>query len=245
MKILWVSDADNTLWDTDQIYINAQLKLLAIIEESLGIQAVTSSKLQYIREIDQKISTLHHLGLRYPTEILISALSRRLQGASTTIAVKTSLLEGMREQDPFSMDAAKEFRDQINKTPPLREGVLDGLKELQENQAIVIIATEGSLDRIKRHLSDHKISHLITLCLEGSKTKSLYQRIAKLHPDRHAWSIGDQLTRDIQPAAEAGFRTLYFPGGFHPFWQQATKIPSDTIEIENYRAGVGIAIGKT
>jgi putative hydrolase of the HAD superfamily len=30
--------------------------------------------------------------------------------------------------------------------------------------------------------------------------------------------IGDQLDRDIVPAMEADFLTIYFPGGFQPNW---------------------------
>lgn len=222
MNILWTTDADNTLWDTDKTYADAQLKLITSIEEKLKIKAATQDKLKYLREVDQQISTQHHLGLRYPVEILISALTKRLNGIPTTVAVKSSLREGIVEGDLFSRETSQLFLKEVSNTPPLREGVLEGLKALHKVQAVVVVvvvATEGSITRIKKHLSDHCISHFITLCIEGAKSKVLYSRIANLYPDRQVWSIGDQLNRDIQPALEAGFKAIYLPGGFNPFWQ--------------------------
>jgi len=242
MTILWATDADNTLWDTNSAYANAQLNLLHAVEEALQIKKEYRDRLQYIRDLDQRISKLHHLGLRYPTEILVSALTKRLQGLSSESAVKQSLLEGINHSNNLAKALSDEFKKQSEITPPLREGVLEGLKELHQQGATIIVATEGSLNRVKRHLREHNIEHLISLCIESPKSRALYERIAKLHQDKEAWSIGDQITRDIQPAVEAGFRSIYFPGGFNPFWQELATNAADTTTVSNYKAGVETAL---
>lgn len=242
MTILWVSDADNTLWDTDNIYAAAQLKLLSEIEENLGIKVDKANKLSYIREVDQHISKRHHLGLRYPTELLISALKKRLIGTPIQAAVKHSLASGLESSDSFSKHTAQIFYNDISVTPPLRNGVTEGLEALHSNGATVVIATEGSITRIKRHLNEHNISHLVALSLEGTKSVVFYQRIARLYQSKEAWSIGDQLTRDVIPALEAGFNTIYFPGGFNPFWQENHTLPNETIAVTSYNSGVQSAI---
>ncbi|RCM97812.1 hypothetical protein PA17_01674 [Pseudomonas aeruginosa] len=242
MTTLWISDADNTLWDTNKIYADSQIRLLSAIEKEIGIAAATPNKLQFIREIDQQISKKHHLALRYPTEILVSAVIMRLQGTSLASSVKQSLLDGINDSKTFSRDLAQVFRKEINESPPLREGVLEGLIELQKNKATVIIATEGSMERVKKHCNDHEISNLIHMIIEGNKSKEFYQRLLKLHPYKTAWSIGDQLTRDILPAMEAGLRTIYFPGGFNPFWQEKTPTPKETLKAESYSTAVRLAL---
>ena len=35
--------------------------------------------------------------------------------------------------------------------------------------------------------------------------------------------IGDQLTRDILPAAQAGMKTIYIPGRFKPSWEEKER----------------------
>lgn len=242
MKVLWTSDADNTLWDTNSAYTNAQLNLLHRVEEALQLKIDHGDRLQYIRDIDQRISKLHHLGLRYPTEILVSALTKQLQGIPSETAIKRSLLEGTNHNNKLAKALSDEFQKQSGITPPLREGVLEGLEKLHQQGATIVVATEGSLNRVKRHLRDHNIEHLISLCIESPKSRALYERIAKLHQDKQAWSIGDQVARDIQPAIEAGFRTIYFPGGFNPFWQESATLTAETKTVSNYKTGVEIAL---
>jgi hypothetical protein len=36
-QMLWVTDADNTLWDTNSVYSKAQLGLLAAVQEALDV----------------------------------------------------------------------------------------------------------------------------------------------------------------------------------------------------------------
>ena len=46
-------DADNTLWDTDGVYADAQLALLNELEDRLGVQFPELDRLAFVRSIDQ------------------------------------------------------------------------------------------------------------------------------------------------------------------------------------------------
>src|SRR5262245_40548576 len=92
--LLWVSDADNTLWDTDSVYRLAHLALLSRVELELGLRADTKDRLHYLREVDQGLATLDHRGLRYPPAMLISATASRLTGVS----LERALQDGVRRK---------------------------------------------------------------------------------------------------------------------------------------------------
>ena len=53
-----VVDADNTLWDTNAVYANAQLALLSAVEEHVGVNAA-GDRLTYLRNIDQALAQRH------------------------------------------------------------------------------------------------------------------------------------------------------------------------------------------
>ena len=44
--------SDTLLWDTDAVYANAQLALLARVEEALGISAWGKDRLNFIRAVE-------------------------------------------------------------------------------------------------------------------------------------------------------------------------------------------------
>ena len=76
-------DADNTLWDTDGVFAQAQLKLLKGIENALGRSAPGEDRLDFVRQIDQAIAGRHHLGLRFPARLLVQAVAQALAGEDT------------------------------------------------------------------------------------------------------------------------------------------------------------------
>lgn len=241
MTHLWVSDADNTLWDTNKVFADAQLGLLEFSEEYCNIKTDATDRLQYLRDLDQNIASLHHLGLRYPAELLIEALLMRLNGIPALKAARTVISRGLNEREGSVKKAAEEFRKNISRTPPLRNGVLLGLEKLKENKATIIIATEGGLARIRKHIIDHGLDRFIDLSIETTKTRNFYSRCIKLHKDAIPWCIGDQITRDITPAVEAGFHGLYFPGGFSPSWESKRASLQKFITVDSYLDGVNHA----
>lgn len=71
-------DADNTLWDTNRVYADAQLSLLTDVERASGRRAKVDNRLGWLREIDQALAERHHAGLRYPPRLLAKAVALAL-----------------------------------------------------------------------------------------------------------------------------------------------------------------------
>lgn len=214
-------DADNTLWDTDQVYAAAQLTMLAQTETALGKKSTAEDRLAFVRASDQAIAARHYLGLRYPPRLLVRALAYALCGMPSDIAAKAARLGA--DPSPLASEAEAEieqgFSAMLKKTPALRPGVIEGLKMLERAGTTTLIVSESSRAKVEATAATLGLKGHFTRVIEGQKRPELYRRILRLigNPE-HAFIIGDQLDRDIGPAKEAGLITIYFPGGFAPRW---------------------------
>jgi putative hydrolase of the HAD superfamily len=240
--MLWVTDADNTLWDTDAVFRAAQLELLADVEATLGLQGPNFDRLAFLREVDQSIAKGHHSGLKYPAELLTRGLGFRLRGMSVKDSARAALQGGLVDALFDVAFPSARFANNLRKSPTLRAGVREGLEQLARVNAKVVVATEGSKERINRLLQELELQPHVDSCIEAPKTKSLFARLAKSARSRHLWMIGDQLDRDIVPSRAAGFSTIYFPGGFTPGWHDATQEHEAMKTVDSYDAGVSFAI---
>lgn len=217
-KLVFI-DADNTLWDTNTVYKDAQLRLLSAVEAAAGVTATADDRLAYVREVDQAIAAQHHGGLRYPTQILARALALVLGGEPINRAVKKVWAdENAGLAADLAVDLEGAFKEQLDAKPALRPGVLRGLERLNTAGFRIFILTEGQRDRIERTLVGHGLDRFGANILEAKKQAGLFQRVSRLEGADSACMIGDQLDRDIVPAKAAGLTTIYFPGGFSPKW---------------------------
>lgn len=241
-RLLWVTDADNTLWDTDAVYREAQLALLADVELAVGVELASSNRLAFLREIDQSIAQAHHSGLKYPGELLARGLALRLCGKPLKEAARIAL-HGALVKTEFDISTPSErFAANLRKSPRLRSGVRVAFDELLQVRARIIVATEGSKSRIDRLLGEHGLAAQVHTCIEAPKTKEMFLRLAKHSEHRRPWMIGDQLDRDILPSKAAGYSTVYFPGGFNPHWQKAEYESEANATVTSYEAGVNVAV---
>lgn len=212
-------DADNTLWDTDRVFAEAQLALLASVQEATGGTA-PGDPLPFIRQIDQGLAERHHKGLRYPPRLLIQAAALALTGVSQSRAVRAALVEGAHPlQETQALTIERDFFRAISQTPPPREGVIEGLNALRAAGCLVLVLTEGAIDRVRGTAEAAGLIGHFDRIIEAPKHPRLFARVRRLTgaPDR-AFMVGDQLDRDIAPAKAAGLTTIYFPGGFTPRW---------------------------
>ncbi|WP_083338407.1 HAD family hydrolase [Ensifer sp. LCM 4579] len=222
-------DADNTLWDTDGVFAAAQLRLLANVITATGIDMAGEDRLAYVREIDQELASRHHLGLRYPARLLIAALCHRLLGDDPGLAARKTW------NDPSTIPLAKEVAEEIEKqylsdlgvTPRLLPGVHTGLERLHHANAVLVLVTEGGRDRVGKLLQANKITRYIDRVIDAPKRKELFVRLRRLFGSNGpVYMIGDQITRDIKPAAEAGLRTIHIQGKFRPIWETGAAAPT-------------------
>lgn len=213
-------DADNTLWDTDQVFADAQLGLLGGVEAARST-AAGGDRLAYVRAVDQAIAARHHAGLRYPPKLLIAALADVLGGRPVERAARRALSGSSEVLLADAHIAAIEARyfESLGKPPTLRPGVQAGLDRLTRGGATILIVTEGARQKVEKTAHRLGLDGHFTRVVEGVKRPDLYRRVLRLTglPQR-AFMIGDQLDRDIAPAKVAGLETIYFPGGFQPRW---------------------------
>lgn len=218
-------DADNTLWDTDGVFARAQLTLLSLVEEASGQQSRVEDRLNYIRAFDQALAEQHHLGLRYPPRLLIQALALAQQGLSQREAVRRAWSDGSQSGLAAGMISQIEntYIELISRPPELLYGVLTGLRALALVGATTVVLTEGSRKRVMRTIEHHDFVDYIDRVFEAPKTARMFQRVRSLaRAGQTVYMIGDQLTRDIRPASEAGLTTIYIPGAFQPKWERQT-----------------------
>src|SRR5262245_36791608 len=127
----WLTDADNTLWDTDSLYRAAQLSLLANVESAISVEGPREGRLEFLRRVDESLAQQDHRGLKYPTSMLVSALSEVLLGHTVERAVTRASLGSLGLSREKTDEIAAEFQVSLSKRPELRTGVLAGLQELE------------------------------------------------------------------------------------------------------------------
>lgn len=214
-------DADNTLWDTDQVFATAQLEMLAQTETAVGGSATAVDRLAFARTIDQAIAARHHAGLRYPPRLLARALAFALEGQNGEAAARSA--SSGHERSPLEPDTEiaieQSFFGNLKRQPNLRPGVRQGLLMLERAGAATLIVSESSRQKVEATAEALGLAGHFKRVIEGPKRPDLYRRALRLTGSPEvAYMIGDQLDRDIAPAKEAGLITIYFPGGFVPKW---------------------------
>jgi putative hydrolase of the HAD superfamily len=236
MTILWVTDADNTLWDADSVYGAAQIRLLSDVEAATGIQADRDDCLVYMREVDQALALVDHRGLKYPPSMLVVALSLRLSGVALEVATQRALHGASCACDSRKSEFVGRYSLSLESVPPLRAGVTEGLRLLRQIGASIVMATEGKKERVDKTVVVTGLQSFVDSIVAAEKTEALFSRIAKIRPGSSSWVIGDQMDRDILPALAADFRAVYFPGAFRPKWAESIPATDHVPKVSSYWA---------
>lgn len=241
-------DADNTLWDTDQVFAAAQLAALDSVASALGNHPPNENdRLAFVRAADQAIAARHHAGLRYPPRLLARALAFALDGRDSEAAARDARL-GVAPSllsSQIETDIEREFSAAINRLPKLRDGVREGLVRLQTSGTLTLVITEAARARVASMARQLDIADTFSRIVEGQKRPDLYRRVLRLLPPQtKAFMIGDQLDRDIAPAKAAGLTTIYFPGGFLPRWTPDEAKVGPDFQVKSFLEAVEIVIAE-
>lgn len=239
-------DADNTLWDTDAVYADAQRELLERVENATGIETRVDDRLAYVRAVDQAIAQDHHARLRYPPRLLVHALQAVLSGIepmrAARMVLRGSNVNHLSDDVANAIETA--FFMDIGRAPKVRPGVREGLEALRAADCLILIITEGSRAKVQATAKRLGLVDLFDRIIEGPKRAELYRRVVRLTgTTKHAFMIGDQLDRDIAPAKEAGLDTIYFPGGFRPHWTPDEAVVKPGHRIQSFSEVPSIVLG--
>ena len=214
----WIyTDADNTLWDTNAVFADAQLHLLEHAEKIARKHTPSSTPLEYLRRYDQAIAKQHHLRLRYPPALLIRALIMGLQGATSDAAAAALMVNGAVPSSE-ERSALQSYEADLARVPCLLPGVKDGLQLANDSRIPVYVVTEGPADTARTRLKSLGIESYTSGVLSAQKTRDLYIRLIERAFPRRAVMIGDQPDRDVQLAHDAGMTTILVASRFRPEW---------------------------
>jgi len=223
-------DADNTLWDTDAVFQNAQLLLLDRLESATGRNTPNDERLDFVRSYDQALARTHHLHLRYPPQLLVRAVEAALSDVPKYLAAQKatsgdhSAVNGKLSQ--VEVDAiVAEYLLALGHVPTLLPGVEEGVKRATEAGLELFVMTEGRIDKQRRFLEIHGLEPFFKGVWEITKGRAQFDRIRVRFKERQVVIIGDQPDRDIAPAKAAGCTTILVPSRFKPSWQNAVDDP--------------------
>jgi putative hydrolase of the HAD superfamily len=226
-KRLLVTDADNTLWDTDAVYAGAQLDLLDRIEELYNVAFDSTDRLAFVRRLDQELAREHPLGLRYPPRLLVEAIVATGGGRHTNIR-QTAPVHPDDDSASINKIAESFLARVLSEIPSLRPGVSKTLPLLVANGAAIVVFTEGDPHRCERLLAVHDLRRHVSTITATRKTVQSYETILRTYSRvDDPMMVGDQLDRDIVTAQRAGFKGIYFPGSFEPEWVRAVEATPD------------------
>jgi putative hydrolase of the HAD superfamily len=240
----WIyTDADNTLWDTNSVYAEAQLGLLKRAEQIAGKCTPSPTPLEYLRQYDQGIAKQHHSHLRYPPSLLIRALVKGLKGEPWEAAVEHVLTHGAvpTEDEKCAVDA---FQADLARVPPLLPSVQEGLRVAHESGIPVYVVTEGPANVARSRQVALGIAQYTNGIHSATKTRELYLRLAEKAAPRRAVMIGDQPDRDIRLAHNAGLTTVLVAGHFKPAWLDKSDSGVADVEVRDFLSGIRWVIEK-
>jgi len=230
MNRVIVFDADNTIWDTNEVFLSAQLDLLRVYEK-VGLIRSAESELETLRRIDSSlISRLERFEYDFVT--LALALAEYFsEGLTVDRAVDRALRANLSsETPPLVLQAHDAFISGLRRMPRLDENMPDVLHTIRQagskaSQIVLFLFSDGDSERLRRILQFHRLDRnvfdeiVITkksvdsfITLKRTAVNYLSQTSGNSTPS--FVMVGDSLKRDIIFAKQAGFITVYKPAGF-------------------------------
>lgn len=224
-----MTDADNTLWETDGVYASAQLELLRRVEEDYGVNVKADDRLQFVRNFDQALAFRHPSGLRYPVDLLVQTIISTARNGD----IERAIIDALRRErsDPKAESIANAFiRHVSNEVPRLRAGVAAAMPRLVERQIQIVVLTEGDLARCERLLEQHGLRRQVFAAISENKTVESYVALrGRFGCSGGPVMIGDQIDRDIELSKLAGYTAVHFPGSFNPSWTRDRQVIPDYV----------------
>ncbi|WP_175518571.1 HAD family hydrolase [Paracidovorax wautersii] len=217
-------DADNTLWDTDAVFRDAQLLLLSLVEKQTQSKCTDADRLSFIRAYDQALAQRHHLHLRYPPQLLVRSVEAGLAGHSPEAASQQAIAGQLTLSvlvNQVAVDAiVAQYQRALSSNPQLLQGVVDGVCTAKAAGLRLFVMTEGRVERQKTLLDFHGLTESFDGVWEMTKEQSQFGRIVARFSESQVVVVGDQPDRDIVPAKAAGCSTVLVPSRFKPAWQK-------------------------
>lgn len=241
---IFIFDADNTLWDTNATFTNAQLGMLESLKDK-GFEIEPRAELPRLREFDSAL--VKHLGRHeYDFSALALSLYFHYSGLRVNEAIDKSVNSLKRQQNSFetrfAVQCGEAFKESLMRVPPLFLGTKETLLRLKTiHKSILILFTEGEIGRIEKILNANSLKGIFNYILNGKKSVEQFKKarsigLELLRKDSRREQnpivivVGDLLDRDIRFANMIGAIAVHKPGGYKP-----NQEPKDSHEIPDYK----------
>ncbi|MDI6709340.1 MAG: HAD family hydrolase [Thermoanaerobacterales bacterium] len=238
---IYIIDADNTLWDTHGVYLEAYRRMVQALQEAgYAFAEDFGSVYLSIRTADRTIArTLHDY--EYDFTLLALALVHHAGGSEPEEAARRALSapRAGREWRAASLAASRFYAYHDSTPPALFEHAGETLAALKHLGNVLILHSEGQPERVRQTLAVHGLTDFFhDLVLEYKSPASFararaigrefYRWIADI-PPRDCVVVGDSPQRDILFGNLIGAHTIMKPGGF---W--GGDIPEDPLQQPEY-----------
>ena len=239
MKTTLVFDADNTLWDTDAVFRNAQRTLLRKLADAQLLEN-PDTEIPTLRSVDRKLfARMERFEYNFKT-LAIAMTVLYKQNLSTDEAIEAAIFYSQTDSLPGTLQyladkAFDAFQKRLTDIPRLYTDaarLLEVLRRIKStgNPLVTILLSEGKVERIDGILSNSFVgkiplkSFFDDVIIRPAKSRAIFaeakrrglQHLSPVIPasnDRFI-AIGDSLKRDIKFANQAGFLTIYKPANF-------------------------------
>lgn len=233
---LVIFDGDNTLWDTNEVFANAQRRMLEGLRVA-GFQADPDRDFRLLRELDD-ILIAHFRTHRYEPRYLAYALIRHARAGAD--ALDEAALAGFdaesEELKRIAIELGERLKEDVQAIPRMFPGTTEALNAIRlKGSNVLVLYSDASPRRLDAISSHYNMPALFDLVVQGDKSddgwarvlesgrREIFERFGEV--ECRVYVVGDLLTYDIRPANRLGAVTIYKPGGY-----RGTEIPRDSAE---------------
>lgn len=196
MQELLVFDGDDTLWFVEVLYDEARAEARGVVERA-GLDGAEWDRRQ--RRID--VENVTRMGLspdRFPKSCVDAYGSIAIESSSAIDAAVKAAVE----------DAARRVFERVAPLSPDAVGVLT---ELSADYRLALL-TKGDEGVQRKRIADSGLEGFFeVVAIVADKDRAAFRSIlgaALVTPD-HAWSIGNSIPSDINPAIEVGMSGIW------------------------------------
>ena len=234
-----IFDGDNTLWDTNAVFTEAQL---AILEElrRFGVNIVPKDEFDKLRLIDDMLIKKYQKH-EYNFRVLCFALYLHYKNKLSEEEAMQMAYDIFEKNMKYEgLDIADKCYDVFNKKlkqiPSLFDNVKKTLKYLKAVKCVLILSSEGKKYRIMKILDEYDLKQFFVHISTEEKSietfKKIISKISKYQEtcSKKVFVVGDILEREIFMGNKIGAITIYKPSYYKP-----NQKPKNKMEIPNYK----------
>jgi len=236
---VYIIDADNTLWDTNEVFLGAQIRMIENMREN-GCSLETGAALEFLRALDFRLAVaLDDFEYDYSRLACALFLVDRGRPENEAVRLATAAVPPAPEWDRARLAGRVFYTHLQAHCPPLFFGVAETLAALRSGGNTLVLHSEGRHERIAETLSAHNLDPFFHHTALERKSQDSFRR-ARLageayfaqtkgrSPD-HCVVVGDSPKRDIRFGNIIGATTVFKPGGW-----LGTELPDDPLLTPDY-----------